>query len=412
MTMEPLTNKEADQAPYKILLYYKLAPIADPQQFAKEHREFCVKHNLKGRILIAAEGLNGTCAGLPQDADAYMAFVHSLPGFEDTWFKQQYITNQPLRRLHIRVKKEVVALGEDGLDQYEGGIHLSPEQVNVMYEQAQHDDAVVFFDMRSEIEAKVGRFPNAIVPKIRFFRELPQQMVQYEHLKDKKIVMYCTGGVRCEKASKLFRKHGFKDIYEVDGGIYNYCTQFPDGNFKGSCYVFDDRMQVVFDKDGKIELPDHAPAEKIISQCDFCGTSSARVVNDERKAGRVLVVCCQDCDTKHDISRIRYKKRTPSTLDSKQVPSQTAPQKTYLGKGQHYYPRPQVAQIIIEQGQLTAGDQILIEGPTTGSVRMTIPSLKIDLRDDSTARPGDIITFPSPHIIRSSDRIYKITSHI
>ena len=119
-------------------------------------------------------------------------------------------------------------------------------------------------------------------------------------------MLYCTGGIRCEKASSLFLQDGFKEVYQLEGGIYNYLTKFPNGFFDGTCFVFDDRMQIVYDDKGDAVFADNLPEEKVISSCDFCGKKSARIVNDERQSMRCLVVCCDDCDRKLDVSRVRF----------------------------------------------------------------------------------------------------------
>ncbi len=287
---------------FKVELYYKYRPVENPEKFTKEHREFCEKHNLVGRIIIAKEGINGTCAGTFEEVQAYMDYVHSLEGFEDLWFKEQEIDFLPFNKLKISLRDEIVCT-RFGVDLSRRGKYLSPEEFNEFFEKSKTDDSIVFFDVRNEIESKVGRFRNAIAPKIKFFRELKNELKKYEHLKSKKVVLYCTGGIRCEKASSLFLQEGFKDVYQLEGGIYNYLRKFPNGSFDGTCFVFDDRMQVVCDENGNAVCP--IPEERIISHCDFCGKQSARVVNDERQSERCLVVCCEECDGKFDVSRVR-----------------------------------------------------------------------------------------------------------
>ena len=295
--------------PFRVILYYKYHKIQDPALFVQEQKEFCEKNNLLGRVLIAEEGINGTCAGTPEAIESYMNWMHSLNGFKDLWFKIHDVDYVPFKRLEIRARKEIVALKADTLDAEDCGKHIEPEEANKLWEQGKKDGSVVFFDVRNEIEAKIGKFKNAITPNIEFFRELPAVIDKYADLKDKKVVLYCTGGIRCEKASALFKKKGFKDVSQINGGIYHYCQQFPDKYFEGTCFVFDDRMQIGFEEDGFVEQEQEVPDQKIISSCDFCGTKSKRVVNDERNNGHHLVVCCEECDLKLDISRIRYKKK-------------------------------------------------------------------------------------------------------
>jgi UPF0176 protein len=287
----------------KVLLYYKYAPIKDPQQWVEEHRTFCAEHNLKGRILIAKEGINGTCAGSPDDIEAYKKFVHARPGFEDIWFKENTTDHNPFPKAKVHFKTELVALKVDGLDPEKGGPHLSPEEYHELIGQ----EDVVIFDVRNKIEWEVGKFEGAITADIETFRELPTELdkKKYQDLKDKKVLLYCTGGIRCEKATHMFKEKGFKDVSQLNGGIYNYCQQYPDGKFKGTCFVFDDRMQVAWNKNGTDITGRDIPSNKIISHCHFCNENSSRIVNDER-TGHILVVCCQKCDEKLDVSRVRY----------------------------------------------------------------------------------------------------------
>ena len=295
--------------PFKVLLFYKYVKLADPATLVAEMKAFCEEHKLLGRILIAEEGINGTCAGTLEATDAYKKYMQQKQEFSDIWFKEQDISHIPFKKLQIRARKEIVALGVEGLDAAEGGIHLKPAEVNKLVEEGTKDNSVVFFDVRNEVEAKVGKFENAVTPKIEFFRELPSVVDHYKELKNKKVILYCTGGIRCEKASALFKKKGFKSVYQIDGGIYNYCNQYPDGHFKGTCFVFDDRMQIGFEEGLQVKEEQEVSDEKIISHCDFCNVKTKRVVNDERNNGHHLVICCEDCDKALDISRIRFKKK-------------------------------------------------------------------------------------------------------
>ncbi len=292
--------------PYRVLLYYKFHPIENPEQFTSEHREFCQKHRLVGRILIGKEGINGTCAGLPKDIEAYKRYVHSKKGFEDLWFKEHAVDKLPLQKLKVQFKPEIVALGTE-VDMGKTGKFLSPEEFHQMVGQSLHDDSIVIMDGRNEIEARVGKFKNAIVPKVRFFRELKGEIKkkEYEPLKSKKILTYCTGGIRCEKATALLKEEGFADVYQLHGGIYNYLKRYPNGHFDGTCFVFDDRMQIAIDGDEAVEGKD-IPEHKVISHCEFCSKKSNRIINDERESIRYLRICCVECDKKHDVSRIRF----------------------------------------------------------------------------------------------------------
>lgn len=290
----------------KVLLYYHFAPVSDVQQFVDATRAFCKVHNLKGRILISPDGINGTCAGEEKDVEAYKAWMHMMPGFEKLWFKEQDIEKQIFPRLTVRNRKELVTLRTHA-DHFNGSRHLEPHEINKLV--AEEGDNVVFFDARNEIESRIGKFKGAICPPIETFKDLPKVLPQYaDKLKGKKVVMYCTGGIRCETATDLMRKAvPDAEVYQVNGGIYNYCGQPKNDLWEGSCYVFDDRMQVAWDGTGKVIDASELPEDKIPSHCEFCDCKTTRVVNDERHLERVSRVCCEACDKKNDISRMRTK---------------------------------------------------------------------------------------------------------
>lgn len=285
--------------PLRVLLYYEFAPIENPLDFRDEHLAFCNEHNLYGRIIVSGEGINGTVAGKKEDIDAYKNYVRKLDGFENTWFKEHGCSKIPFPKIQVKAKEETVALKGDSDISLQGEF-IEPEDLNALYNKNPED--TVFIDMRNDIEWQVGRFKGAINPKTTHFRDLPKKLNELEEYKDKNVVLYCTGGIRCEKASSMLLKQGFKNVYQVKGGIYNYCTQFPDGLFEGNCFVFDDRMNIAFTNKG---VEENIPEEKTISRCEFCNEKSARVVNDERVTHRKLMVCCEKCDLEHDISRIR-----------------------------------------------------------------------------------------------------------
>ncbi len=314
---------------YTILLYYKFVPIANTNELVEEMKLFCQKHNLLGRIIIAPEGINGTLGGKPSDIKAYKTYMHAKHEFNDLWFKEQTFDENPFPKLKIRARSELCTLRAGKIDVTKTARHLEPSQVNEFVQT--HKDDVVFFDARNTYESKIGKFKDAICPDIKTFYELPNKIPEYaDKLKNKKVIMYCTGGVRCETASVLLKNAGVKDIYQINGGIYNYCSQYPNGLFEGACFVFDDRMEVSWNKDGKPIPVSEMNEEQIISHCEFCGIKTARVVNDERYLERVATVCCESCDTKLDVSRMRTKEERKQMLANQKTtrPTQNQTQTT------------------------------------------------------------------------------------
>lgn len=227
---------------FTVLLYYKYVDIDDPDRFAGEHLEFCRTLDLKGRIIVAAEGINGTVGGTEAATEEYKRWAANHPLFHDMDFKAGESRVPPFKRLSVKARREIVTLGlERDLDpRTQGAPHLSPAE----WKQAIEEEGVVLFDVRNAYESGVGRFKGAIAPPIDHFRELPEALGRYGHLKEKKVLLYCTGGIRCEKASALFCEKGFRDVSQLAGGILNYAREFGDEHWEGDCFVFDERVMV------------------------------------------------------------------------------------------------------------------------------------------------------------------------
>lgn len=254
--------------PVTVLLYYKYVPVADPGACMDQHRSLCKELGLKGRILIGTEGINGTLAGTGESTDAYQTWLRAYPEFSDVVFKTSFAEAQPFRKMEIKVRSEIVTLGaSEPLDPTrDTAPHLSPEEWRRMIE----EEDVVLFDVRNRYESEVGRFKGAITPAIENFRELPQVLPQYEALKDKTVLMYCTGGIRCEKASALFRQVGFRRVFQLEGGIVTYGERVGDAHWEGDCFVFDERMMIpVGSSTGK------AP----VGRCCHSGQPTRNVIN-------------------------------------------------------------------------------------------------------------------------------------
>jgi UPF0176 protein len=280
----------------KIILYYKFTPISDPEAVRLWQKTLCEKLNLKGRILISKHGINGTVGGDIDDVKAYIKATKEYAGFKGTTFKWSDGVRDHFPKLSVKVRDEIVAFGAaDELEVDEkgvvgGGKHLKPEQVHELVEK--YGDDVVFFDGRNAYEAKVGKFKNAVVPDTRtskdFIKELESD--KYEDIKNKPVVTYCTGGIRCEILSSMMKKRGFKDVYQMDGGIVKYGEKYADeGLWEGSLYVFDDRMGVKF-----------SDKAKDIGECIHCQAKTSNYENCANMACNDLVLICENCKTNND----------------------------------------------------------------------------------------------------------------
>lgn len=280
----------------KILLYYKFAPLADPEAIRLWQRSLCEQYNLRGRILISKHGLNGTVGGDIEDLKKYVKATKSYEPFKKTVFKWSDGGRENFPRLSVKVRDEIVTfraadeLKVDDKGVVGGGKHLKPEEVHELVEK--YGDDVVFFDGRNAYEAAVGKFKNAIVPETRTTRDFLKDLEsdKYADIKDKKVVTYCTGGVRCEILSVLMKNRGFKDVYQIDGGIVKYGEKYKDdGLWEGSLYVFDGRMNTKF-----------SDKAKDIGICVHCKGNTSNYENCANKACNNLVLICENCKTNKD----------------------------------------------------------------------------------------------------------------
>lgn len=281
----------------KILLYYKFTPISDPVAMKLWQKTLTDSLNLRGRILISGHGLNGTVGGDMEDLKKYIKATKEFPGFKGTTFKWSDGGREDFPRMSVKVRDEIVAF--DAADELKvdengvvgGGKHLRPKEVNKLVEE--RGDDVVFFDGRNAHEAAIGKFKNAVVPDTRTSRDFIKELEsgKYDDLKDKPIVTYCTGGIRCEILSSLMKNRGFEEVYQIDGGIVKYGETYgDDGLWEGSLRVFDDRMTVDFS--------DHA---KTIGECSHCKGATSNYENCAWANCNDLVLICENCKENPDL---------------------------------------------------------------------------------------------------------------
>ncbi len=281
----------------KILLYYKFTPVGDTETMRLWQKTLCDSLNLRGRILISKHGLNGTVGGEIEDLKKYIKATKEFPGFKGTIFKWSAGGRDDFPRMSVKSKDEIVAF--DAADELKvdengvvnGGKHLKPKDVNKLVEE--RGDDVVFFDGRNSYEAKIGKFKNAVVPDTRTSRDFINELEsgKYDNLKDKPIVTYCTGGIRCEILSSLMKNRGFKEVYQIDGGIVKYGETYgDDGLWEGSLHVFDDRM--------KVDFSDHA---KVIGECTHCKGTTSNYENCAFANCNDLVLICLFCKQNPDL---------------------------------------------------------------------------------------------------------------
>jgi UPF0176 protein len=275
--LEPLTKMKE----YRVLLYYNYVTIDDPAGYRDEHHLFCIQHNLLGRIIVSQEGLNGTVSGRIEDCEAYMQYLLTDERFTNTQFKIEEHEAHTFKKLHVRVKDEIVNSDLPVDPRVRTGKHLDPGQFRQMLQ----DPEVVLVDMRSNYEHSIGKFKGAITFDMENLRELPDHIQEIDHLRNKKIITYCTGGIKCEKASAYLLERGFENVYQLHGGIIRYGLEEGGENFDGKCYVFDNRVAVDVNKINP----------EIISTCYVCGEKCDRMVNCANPECNLHAPMCEGC---------------------------------------------------------------------------------------------------------------------
>ncbi|MGZ0710741.1 oxygen-dependent tRNA uridine(34) hydroxylase TrhO (plasmid) [Coraliomargarita sp. W4R53] len=283
----------------KILLYYTFAPLADPDAVRLWQRDLAESLGLRGRVLISEHGINGTLGGPMAALKRYVRKTRDYPAFRHIDFKWSDGTgldddgfSRDFPKLSVKVRDEVVSFGAPGELSVDaegvvgGGTHLSPEALHELV--AERGDDVVFFDGRNSLEAAIGRFSGAVVPDVETTRDFVRLLDsgEFDDLKGRPVVTYCTGGIRCEVLSSLMVSRGFDEVYQLDGGIVRYGERFRDeGLWEGSLYVFDKR--------GSIDFSSQAA---VIGTCEGCGDTTKRTANCSDDNCDTEFVLCQACD--------------------------------------------------------------------------------------------------------------------
>jgi len=272
---------------FTIILFYKYTSIADPEKLRVEQVTLCKRLDLKGRMIVAQEGINGTFEGTDENIKVYVQDLLAHPEFTDIHIKRSKGTGDGFPKLSIKVRPEIVAthLEERDIDPNKiTGKYLTAEELHEWFRTGKEFYIV---DMRNDYEQAVGVFKNSLKSGMGNFRDLPKVLESLEHLKDKTILTVCTGGVRCEKASGFLVTHGFEDVYQLYGGIVTYMEQYPGEDFLGSLYVFDNRLVMGFNMDD--------PNREIIGRCVVCTLPSEHFINCKDGFCHRHFICCENC---------------------------------------------------------------------------------------------------------------------
>jgi UPF0176 protein len=295
----------------KVILYYKFVPLADPEMTMRWQKELCKRLELKGRVIVSKHGINGTLGGNIENLKQYKREMNASGTFRGIQYKWSEGTGKEFPRLSVKVRPELVAFNAaDDIEVDEkgvknGGKHLKPKALHKLLEEK--GDEVVFFDGRNAYEAQVGKFKNAVVPSTKTTHDFKKEIQsdKYNDIKDKPVVTYCTGGIRCEILSALMKKEGFEEVCQMDGGIVKYGEAYgDDGYWEGNLYIFDDRQTHKFSEKAKD-----------IGECVHCKGKTSNFENcSNMQCNRLVLVCknCHDKDLCEDCTKVKTNKK-PAT---------------------------------------------------------------------------------------------------
>jgi UPF0176 protein len=427
------------------LSFYAYAQIENPTQFRNELFLAWNPLEVLGRIYVAHEGIN---AQLSLPADHFYEFKETIEQYD---FMKGIRLNVAVEhddhsflKLTIKVRDKIVAdgLNDDNFDATNIGIHLKAKEFNELLE----DPDTIVVDMRNHYESEIGHFIKAIKPDVDTFREslpiIEQQLAG--HKSDKKLLMYCTGGIRCEKASAYFKHKGFENVYQLEGGIIEYTRQVKaeglQSKFIGKNFVFDHRLGERITDD-------------IVSQCHQCGKACDEHTNCANEGCHLLFIQCSECASQMDgccsvecleiihMPEVQQKEIRRGIMNGNKIFKKgksdkllfknggiegatavaakpvkekvvDAPKikKTYIGKGVHYFPKARIGQFLIESTSVKVGHKIMIVGPTTGAQQLIINEMFVNDIPAKSASVGDFCSIKLPFRIRLSDKLYTLHS--
>ncbi len=275
---------------------YKFVTLEDYRELREPLLQHCLDAGIKGSLLLAREGINGTIAGSRASIESVLAYLKRDPRFADLDHKESLDSAQPFLRMKVKLKKEIVTMGVDGIDpNHLVGTYIEPRDWNALIS----DPEVLVIDTRNDYEVEVGTFENALNPNLKTFREFPQYTQQFDPAKHKKVAMFCTGGIRCEKASAFMLQKGFDEVYHLKGGILKYLEEIPTEQslWRGECFVFDNRVAV-----------DHSLQKGGFDLCHACGWG---VSADDKQSPLYEegVSCPRCCESLSDEQKARFRER-------------------------------------------------------------------------------------------------------
>lgn len=272
----------SETRPILLAAFYLFTPLEDYQALRPVYKQRMLDNDIKGTILLAPEGLNGTISGTPETVRGFLAYLRSDVRLAKLMHKESFFERHPFQRTKVRLKKEIISLGIPADPNGRVGAYLTPEAWNALIQQPD----VVLLDSRNEYETHLGTFRGAVDPDIRNFKELPDYVRQnLDPAKHKRIATFCTGGIRCEKFTAYLLDQGFEEVYHLQGGILKYLEEIPAEKslWEGECYVFDERVGVGHDLEPSVEA----------KNCPACGHSL--LPEDREHDAYIEDACCPFC---------------------------------------------------------------------------------------------------------------------
>ena len=287
--------------PYAITAFYKFLRVDSPEALQRTLEKRGKDLGIRGLILVAHEGINGTVSGSPEAIAAWKEILQETVGAVE--YKDSVAAENPCKRFFVKVREEIVGLGDPTVFPSGPNNHLTPQE---WHDMMQRDDVVVL-DTRNTYETEIGKFKDAIDPKLEKFSDFGDYVKECGIPKDTKVLMYCTGGIRCEKASMEMQRQGYKNVYQLKGGILQYFEEYPEGFFQGECFVFDHRTAVDthLQPSQKYHLCPHCgdPGDKHIT-CKQCAAAAVICVRCEQKSEHKKT-CSKNCAHHHELAANR-----------------------------------------------------------------------------------------------------------
>ena len=361
---------------YKVISFYRYKEIDQPEELIDLVKDKCNKLKILGRILIGNEGINGAISGSEKTIKLFKQFIQQK--FPNLTFREQNSEKNTYHKLVVRYREEICSFGKD-VNLENTGNHLKPQELQQLYD---NNEDFVIIDARNDYEYNLGHFKDAVKLDIQNFREFPEEILKHVEYKNKKVIMYCTGGIRCEKASAYMKENGFTNVHQLEGGIINYVNQFPNQEWQGGLFVFDDRLV--------------SEQTKTKTNCVHCKQETQKIINCHNLDCDKLTIICKICQKEFGMNCSKECKNSPKQR-KKLI------QKKKIGIVKNYYPKVNASLIKINK-EIKKNDKITIKGKTS-NFSQTITELRDEEGNIIKTAENQYVTIPVLEKVRKNDQI-------